>query len=168
MEDYVPTGPYVIGSGKRAGKTLENLMFDDYSHLIWLLNFLRNKAKGNSKNKLHTHLEWLLRRGQGRKPKMLCPHCKQRIVTRFSVLGGGSRGISVGAYYTCCDDDACKDKIDSEASGNSYRFLPFDFIVLKQFQAKFDQKQITDLFRCVFELPKPLKKEKAFAFFNDD
>jgi hypothetical protein len=143
------------------------MMFDDYEFLNWYYHDLNEKSKGGPKTKLHKHLEWVLRRGQTRKPKMLCLYCKVRPVTRFSIIFY-EYDISIGTEFTCCDDEQCKDEIDSKASGNNYQFLPFHFIVLKRMRSKAECKEVGELFRQVYELPKPLTRQRAFEFFNED
>jgi len=164
---YVPSGPYVIKSGKRKGKSLENLMFDDFLFLRWFLDVLNKKHQGGQKNEMHRHLEWLMHQGTNRKPVMLCPQCGQRPVTRFSMIRYSS-GISIGTIYTCCDNDHCKDEIDAMAISHTYQLYPFSFAVLKTINVKFDCKELTDLFRKAFGLEGRLTKEKAFAFFAKD
>ena len=72
MTIYQPNGSYVIKSGKRKGKVLELLMFNDYLFLVWMLQKL-NKASKGGKNELHLHLEWLIQKGENRQVKMICP-----------------------------------------------------------------------------------------------
>ena len=167
MEEYRPDEPYVFKHGKRAGKSLEKLMFDDYEFLNWYYHDLNKRSKGGEKTELHKHLEWLLKRGQTRKPKMLCPQCGQRPVTRFSIIFY-SDGISIGTVYTCCDAESCKDEIDILASGNTYQLLPFHFIVLNRLRTKGEKLELAELFKHVFKLKKPLTKQRAFELFNED
>jgi len=163
---YQPIGPYRIKSGKRKGKVLELLMFNDYSFLLWMFQKLERVSKGG-KNELHLHLEWLIKKGETRQPKITCPQCGKRPVRYFSVVYERGGDFSIGPYYTCCEDPKCIYELRAQALDKSPQFLPFYFSVIKNFQLKFDQKRIANLFLEVFELPKPLTRKIAFKFFRD-
>lgn len=164
---YVPTGPYVFQSGKRQGKAAELLMFDDYGFLVWLYRKFESEFNGG-RNRLYCHLEWLLRQGETRQSRMLCPHCQQQPVKYFSVLGLHSPdGISIGWEYTCCSAEACIEKVRNWAGVHDPDFLEFRFSRLIRFRTKFDRAEVVQLFRRVFSLPDRLTRQAAFKFFKD-
>ena len=165
MDGYCPAGPYVIRSGERVGEKLELLMFSDYSFLCWLIRFIRLKEKHLKKrNSLHLHLEWLMERGENRRPVMLCPYCHKRPVRYFAVLFGQTNSeISVGYPFTSCEQEGCIKKL-----GEPTFVLPFRFSSMRPLyvRTKRNQKKVAELFKGVFGLPKHLTAKAAFNFFN--
>ena len=164
---YQPRGPYVFQSGRRAGKTVEHFMFEDYGFLTWFLYGMNRESNGQ-KNVLHQHLEWVLRRGENRKTKMICPQCRVRTVKFFSVLYGyGHDDFSVDLHYTCCENGGCREILRGMALGERPVFMPFRFSQLTNFE-RGDRRRIAELFKEVFEIPKPLTRGAVFQFFNED
>ncbi len=156
-------GWYEFKSGKRKGKVLELLMFEDYNFLHW---FYHNKIKGGKeKNRLERHLEWLLSRGEDRQPKMLCPQCNEEPVKYFSVLHSFN-DFSIGTFYTCCEKKECKERLRGMAAGKSITLYQFKFSILRRFN-KTDAKRVAELYKRVFQLPKPLRREVAYKFFSE-
>lgn len=163
---YVPENPYVIQSGKRAGKCLELLMFEDYSFISWQRKRCDEGCTNPAKmNKLHKHLVWLMTQGNMRKSKRICPQCGKNPITHFSVMRS-KYGVSVSTNYVCCDNDNCKEKLKGLAFEKTPDILPFKFWVLNYFSSKTDQKMISNLFRKVLGLEERLTREKAFEFFK--
>lgn len=163
---YQPSGPYVIQSGKRRGRALEMLMFEDYAFLRWFLNYkLDGNAKTQNKNILHRHLEWLMERGEDRQPVLICPQCGKRPVKYFSVVYSCDGDISIGPEYTCCDEARCQETLTEMALEKPCRLLPIKFSSLLQFPHKTDQRRLARLFRSVFGLSGRLTKNQAFRFF---
>lgn len=162
---YKPTGPYVFQSGKRRGRTLELLMFEDYQFLNWFYNQKIKSCNGN-KNCLEKHLSWLLEKGEDRQPKMICPHCKKRSIAYFSVLFSSSGDdFSVDPYYTCCED--CTDELIAMAGGKMPSLLPIKFSSLLFFRRKGDRKRVAKMYRTLFQTPSKMGRNKAFHFFNE-
>jgi hypothetical protein len=160
---YCPVGPYVFQSGKKEGKAAEQLMFEDYSFLRFLLRKAEEGSGGSGKkNKMHQHLEWLLARGEDRKVEKLCPHCRQSPIRYISVMGGDTYGYSMGAGFTCCENQQCKERLITDRMPI---FLPVKFSASLQFRNKSDQKQFLRLLKNIFGIGK-LTKEKAFDFFK--
>ena len=158
-----PEGPYRIRSGKNAGNTLEQLMFQK-PHLVFYWEKLQRGSRGN-KNKLHPHLEWLLRQGENRRAKILCPQCRKRPVAYFSVVYSGRDDFSLGTPFTCCGNDECYNKLESLALA-PLEVLPLRFSVMKK-RSRLFQRKVVELFRRVFRLPKPLGVEESFMFFKN-
>ncbi|MBU4284744.1 hypothetical protein KKF60_01940 [Patescibacteria group bacterium] len=156
---------YAFQSGKRQGKAMELMMFDDYGFLLWYIHKLNSETR-TWKNAAHLHLEELLQKGENRQPKMFCPQCHKKPVEFFSLLSK-YEGFSIGSYYTCCGDKACKQMLCEMAAGNDIEFLHFKFSVLRIFYSKSDKRRVANLFKKVFELPGPLTRQFALDFFNE-
>jgi hypothetical protein len=161
---HQPQEPYVFQSGKHVGQCLEILMFKDYSFLNWQLGKIRESYKGNEKNKLHEHLEWLLTQGGNRSVSMICPHCNQRPIKWISV-SGNNYGYSMDLYYTCCDSEECRDQLRAWSDDRN-TFLEIKFSQILRFNHKQDQKQFAELLRAIFSTPKRLTREWSFEFFS--
>ncbi len=158
---YVPEGPYIIQSGKNKGKSVELLMFSNYS----LLNWIYEKAKENcfnQKNSLHRHLEWVMARGEDRKVQVNCPFCNQP-ATQFSIRS--SYGYSFDSDYICCNSDECKSNLRSYSFEKSLIFKPIKFSSMNFFRSKTDQKKLGQIFKKVFVLPNRMTRNHAFQFF---
>ena len=170
--EYRPTGPLIIQSGPDEGKSLEQLMISKYAKVLWLLK-KRNEGweRGGRKNKdrFHLHLEWLIKRGDDRIPIYPCPHCPKenpRPIRRFSVIHDHRTDqISVGLFYSACDNDACKKKVDDQAIKNNNSWHPFKFSVLARF-SKGNQTLLTrTVLRPGFAIDKRMTKQDLFEFF---
>ncbi len=166
LAPYNPTGPYTIQGGKREGKALELLMFEDYPFLCWFLHQLNSRVR-KEKNKLHQHLEWLI--GQGENRPLLerkCQYCGQRPITLFSILGTEEFGYSMGLCYTCCSDPLCMEVLQDEVAGKAVMFLSPCFSNILSFHHKSDQRQFARLLRSFYGLPQRLTRQCAFEFFS--
>jgi hypothetical protein len=169
VKAYEPEGPYIIKSGKREGKSLEVLMFNDYSFLRWHLSKIRKARKGNQPmNDYQKHLEWLMIQAESRTPEMMCPICGNRKVKYFSVrYSRGTRRFSVSSNFTVCDSKECQNRIKAGAFGDPIQFLRPKFSnIPKISKLKCEQKRITDLYREMFGLTGRLTRSKAFEFFK--
>ena len=166
MTEYTPTGSYVLQSGKKAGKSIEQLMFSDYGWLVYMRDLL-NKSQPFVKNRMHRHIEWALEHGQTRKAKKMCPQCGKNPVTYFSYLGNEKYGYSMSSAYTCCDDKECMRQLRAQGIEKTPTFLPIIFSAITNFRLKHDQKQVANLLKDCFMLPKRMTKEMLFAFFNE-
>lgn len=160
---WTPNGPYIIGSGKRAGKALELLMFSDYYFLQWHFDQLEERlSSGSSRNIYHRHLGWLLNRGENRRVPMACPSCNTKPIKLLSIRGVERFGYSMHQSFSCCDDEECITRIYTEKQ----MYLPVKFSSILNFRLKSDQKQFVNVLRDVFGLIGRLTKEKAFDFFR--
>lgn len=164
MEEYRPTGPYVIQSGKNKDKVLELLMFQKYWLLIWWIKKF-NENKPAIKNRFHRHIEWLLQQGENRQAVTLCPQCKQYPVKFFSSLGSPKYGYSIYPIYTCCESELCQQRLFHEAVGSVPNFYPVKFSSIMNYRKKFDQKMVVDLLKAVYKMPKRITAQVAFDFF---
>jgi hypothetical protein len=158
---YTPTQPYVIQSGKKKGKSVEQLMLSDYGWLRYMHGLLKKKSSGG-KNQLHEHIEWALGRGENITLKKLCPQCGKRPAVFFSVLGSQRFGYSMSSAYTCCDDRSCIEKLKSQGIEKVPTLLKIVFSSSMKFRLKHDQRQITKIIRNCMMLPKRVTKEKLF------
>lgn len=162
---YQPSGPYVIQSGKRRGKALEMLMFENYAFLRWFLVHKLNSNKTQNKNSLHRHLEWLVEQGESRQPTLVCPQCGQGPIKYFSVVYNYDGDVSIDSGYTCCDKTECREALAKMALEKTCQLLPIRFSSLLRFSNKSDRRRATKLFRQVFGLPERLTRNEAFRFF---
>lgn len=166
--DYTPSSPFQIGSGNRMGKYLETLMFQDYSFLHWHLTQIQKKmAPGGIKNRYHQHLEWLMKQGENRQAKMLCPICKTKPITQFSVVGNAKFGYSMGVYYSACDGDICRNRVEAMCPGKLPIWHDARFSSIGHFNSSSDRKMFVDILRQVFLLTKRLTPQKALQFFSE-
>jgi len=165
--DYRPDGPYTIQSGKRKGKSLETLMFQEYGFVKFMYVLLKEKTEeGTEKNELHRHLEWLLQKGEDREAKKYCPFCKERKAKYFSVRFTGN-DFALSSQYICCESHACFSKIIGLSGDKRPIIYPFKFSVLERFKRKADEKRVIKLLKDVFLLPEKIGKENAFKFFSE-
>ncbi len=165
MKTYEPQEAYAFKSGKREGKTVEGLMFDDYGFLLFLRRKIKNNSSGKNSNRLERHLEWILSRGEDRETSMLCPYCRKRKVSRFSVKYS-HEDFSIGPQYTCCDFEECADKLRALSFGGYVELLPFKFSSITRFSSKRDRRAVVSLFKTVFGMSPPLRRDKLFKFFS--
>ncbi|MEK7478809.1 MAG: hypothetical protein AAB626_02730 [Patescibacteria group bacterium] len=149
--EYVPTGPYFLKSGKRIGKSLEELMFEDYSMLL----VMRSKITV-AKNEMQKHLLWLMDRGEDRVATLPCPYCKEKNLSFFAY------SFKERKYYTCCDNwYPCIGEVLSKAQ----RF-PLKFSSIARFQWA-SRPYIMAFFKSVF-FPgcENLTAQQLFEFFS--
>ncbi len=160
---YKPNSCWRIKSGKKKGKLLEGLMFDNYTWLLWMLNFRNNRlGEGSRKDNFHLHLERLIQRGEEIKPSEICPQCDQRRVKYMSVLTSTS-GMSAYPAFTCCDNTECVDKLRWQATREP-QFYPLKFSVIKRFGNRTDQGMISNVLKWSFEIEK-LTEKSLFELF---
>jgi hypothetical protein len=159
---YDPPEPYILKSGRSKGKSLEELMFKNYS----LLAFLFAKCRENQEyTNMCFHLSWLIQRGENRIAKAICPHCGIRPVQFFSVIhdAGGRGDFAIIQEAMACGD--CEEILKERFSQN---ILPFRFSTLGRFKRPGDYRRIKELFESVFGVSRLIKKEEAFEFFKAD
>ncbi len=166
MTAYNPRESYVIQSGKKEGKSVEQLMFSDYGWILFMKN-LYDKKNARIKNDLQKHVEWTLAQGKSRIPKMICPQCNKKTVSFFSYLGSERFGYSMSAAYTCCDDKECVSRLSAQGIEKVPTFLPITFSSITHFNNKQDQKRVAEILKHCFGLPKRLTKEVLFTFFSE-
>jgi hypothetical protein len=139
MPVFNPTGPYIIKFGFRKGKSLEELMFEDYPWLVQRKERMDSCLKPWSKpNQMHTHLCWLLERGEDRIAKTVCPHCGEKIISFFGYSFKDKK------YFVCCDQILCAGKLLVK----TYRH-PLKFSSILNFQGR-SKPFITAFFKKVF------------------
>lgn len=159
--------PHIIKSGEKIGQSVEQIMFRDYKWLCFVQDAL-NKKNPKTKNLFHQRIEWVLAQGETRKTKILCPYCNAQFVVFFSVLGNKRFGYSMSSLYTCCDNIACKEHLLTQGVEKKPILLPIVFSSIAQFMVRNDQKQVIQVFKNCFELPKYISKKIALDFFNDN
>ena len=163
---FVPTAPYVIRSGKYKDAAVEIMMFNNYRFLKFLYLEM-NKDPVASKNRLHQHLEWLLRQGENRKTQVICPQCHQKKIRYFSARGSKRFGYSLSLIFASCDKPGCLKKLESLTGGAKIEIYPFRFSSIAKFRNKTDQRSVAELLRNAFDLPARLTAETAFRFFKE-
>ncbi|MBU4348352.1 hypothetical protein KJ671_02550 [Patescibacteria group bacterium] len=155
-EKYIPSGPYIFKTGKRKGKSLEELMFENYSWLDYMLKNMNSNLKEFSKlNSFHLHLRWLMARGEDRVSTQSCFCCLSKRVEFFAYSYREKK------YFTACEDVICRGKILAKANSRPLKFssiLEFSY-PSRLFIAKF----LREMF-----LPccKKLTADELFKFFS--
>ncbi len=163
-------------SGKYEKKSPCQLMLWDYPEVIvryanckgiskvMALKVVKGEAKlkeeGKNKNRLEVFLDWLLERGENRKTRVLCRHCKKRNVEWFSVRYSYGGDFAAGVGFTACGE--CKE----ELLGENVVLYPFKFSVLMGFKGG-DRKRIARLFCSAFDIEK-VQRKRAFDLFAED
>jgi len=170
VNTYKPTEPYQFKSCKHADQYMEILMFQNYSFLVWYLNFLKTNSSPDSiKSRLQIHLEWLIAQGENRPVTMLCPTCHQELITHFSIVSGHS-GCSMSAGYSSCDDEYCKSKISAGLDTSTHILIwsPIKFSEIIKFRYKGEQNQFADMIKtaCGIDREKNMTHQRAFEFFT--
>lgn len=159
-----PKEPYVFKSGKNQGKTVSQVAINNFPLLKHM--YRRMDETGSSKkNRLHVQIEWIMRKIEKTKPKMICPVCKKNTVKFISVLGNDRYGYSISEGFTCCEDQKCKERISGLALGRNIFFLAANFSSVSAFRNKTDQRRIINLLKKIYGLEGKLTKERAFKFF---
>jgi len=161
---FVPTAPYVIRSGKYKDAAVEILMFNNYPFLKFLYLEM-NKNPAAEKNRLHQHLDWLMKQGENRKTQVICPQCHQRKIRYFSARGSARFGYSISLLFSSCEKPNCIKKLESLSGGTTIELYPFRFSSIAKFKNKSDQRKVANLLRNAFDLPARLTAEAAFRFF---
>lgn len=148
--EYVPTGPYFLRSGDRMGKSLEELMFENYSVLM----VMRSKITV-AKNEMQKHLLWLLARGEDRIASQICEHCGKEKITHFAY------SYSEHKYYKGCNSILCMGVLLSKA-----KRYPLKFSSIARF-AWGSRPYVSAFFKSVF-FPgcKNPTAEQLFEFFS--
>ncbi len=163
ISDYAPLVPYE----PKGRKALEVQMFSkNYLSLHRLYLKIQEEAshpEALDNNEFFLHLDWLLKRGEDRVCKVICPHCKKVPVECFTygkVFGGDKAYFKKSDSFLFCSSCAAtiKDKT----------FYPFKFSVLLKMHTKYQHnylKEVLPVFKYAFGMEGRLAKEKAFAFF---
>ncbi len=149
--------PFVFKEGKRKGKSIERMMLEDYSFLVWYLGRIRELKKSSSQGRLEKHLEWIISKGETRTAVVSCRFCQERPIEYFSIRYSYASDFSVSMHYTACKD--CKHNLRE----NNTIILPLKFSSLKNL--KREKKEVVSLFKEAFGL-KGLRKEGLFRFFK--
>ena len=162
---YELSGPYMFKSGKKAGQSVEALMFADRGYLVYLKNIAdKNMASGSLPNRLHLHLAWVMRAGEFIKSSEDCPYCsydgERKKVEMFSVRYSYG-GCSYGHRFTCCNEDECRYRVLEEKS----KLFPLKFSSLAYF-SNAEQKRLGAFFKDLFLGPGRLDTKKAFELFS--
>jgi len=140
-------------------------MFKDYSFVNWYLRKM-DSMMGGKRNQLHLHLAWLVRQGENRTAKWICPQCAHDSpINFFLALGQPPGGYTISLQLTCCERQECKENLYYLKKRISDKVLPVRFSSILQFNMKTDRDQVARFLRDAFQLPKRLTKKEAFRFF---
>ncbi len=168
IKEYIPSAPYVIKNGKRKGLSLEKLMFSDYRFLLLMQRVLDKKKEVNPfshQNEFEQHLRWILTKGENRTAVKVCPQCKERHVRFFSAeISEGE--LSIGVNYTSCGEEECLQKLKSLSLKGHLLIFPFKFSSMAYFAMNRERKEIADLFKIAFEIPRRARAKTLFRFFS--
>ena len=151
-------------------------MFTDYGFVNWYLRKM-NAMMGSKKHQLHQHLGWLVRQGENRTAKWLCPQCAHDTPIKYFLALGDLSGYTLSLQNTSCERQECKENLvilkrgreglRFSQRGNVDKILALRFSSILQFNLKADQNQMARFLRDAFQLPKRLTKESAFRFFSE-
>lgn len=156
------SAPYIIGSGKKAGKSLEHMMFTDYSWLDYMLRRLES-TEANNPNLFHRHLKWLMGQGENRIPTMPCPVCNVSPVA-YMWMAFESYGMEAHWQMTCCRGLGCIESLRERSEGRGQIVVPKFSLFLNKCEDS--RATILRVFRDVFELPSRITQRVAFEFFS--
>ena len=166
-EKFIPSGPYVFQSGNHRGQSIEVLMFKDYGFVRWYLRKM-DLMMGGKRNRLHQHVDWVVRQGENRNAKWLCPQCAHDSpIQNFLALGHPTGGYTISLQLTSCERQECLENLFYLKKRITDKILPVRFSSILQFNMKADRDQVARFLRDAFELPKRLTKESAFRFFSE-
>ncbi len=166
---YEPKGPYFFKDGQKKGKAVETLMFQDFFYLDQLYERMEKKYKGlQGKNSLHKHLEWIMNRAREVKPVKLCRFCEKKPIAYISIRSSKS-GTTISHHFSCCEDQACKNKLKSESPNLNPQLVPANLFSLRLriFNKAWKRKQFLGLLRFIYGLEGKLTTKRAFEFFKN-
>ena len=146
---WVPDQPWLLGpTAKYPGKSLEQLMFQNYSyvyHLWWIRH--RQYSGKRPQDNLHRHLDWLLQTGERIVARQQCPQCHKRLVAKYAINAPYSS-------HSCCQSGACQTKVKNHFNyPESIGLISLTFGSLWQFTAQ-RQRQgvINNLFKWAWQI----------------
>lgn len=134
---WKPDQIYYFKSGKYAGRSMAEIMFEDYEYLQAEFKLIINKHFNLSpikqfkmqladyfdlsrtvrehKSDLHKNLEFYLEIGEKGVPnksgKMICPYCRKEPVRYFALVDDHSYGFAINPKYVSCKDKHCMDQL---------------------------------------------------------
>ncbi len=139
-------------------------MFQDYPFLVWFRRELDKRSTTGKKNSMHTHLDWLLERGETRTPLRTCPVCRSDKV-RYFFVRRSSEGISVNASYISCDKPSCIDEITAMGMGIIPEKLELKFSSLTKFKRRDEKRALAEMYKSIFLPLGKISRQKAFDLF---
>ncbi|XLQ19617.1 MAG: hypothetical protein ACKUBY_03425 [Candidatus Moraniibacteriota bacterium] len=166
MTDYIPKEAFVLKSGKYVGTSLDQLMFVDCTHILYLLNVYKDDS--SQKSQLYKHLIWLSEQATTRQITAICPHCNENTMKYFALISDRKSNYKTGLRQTCCANDTCQNKLKKSLYlSNEYyfRILAMEFDSMLNVRHKKARDEISKLLKRIFGLPKKLTRELAFNFF---
>ena len=156
------SAPYIIRSGKKTGKSLENMMFTDYPWVDYMFKRLESTQAANP-NLFHRHLKWLMVQGENRIPTMSCPICNNSPVA-YMWMAYESYGMEAHWQMTCCRQLACIENLRERTEGRGEIVVPrFSLFLGKREDSR---STILRVFKDIFELPSRITQGVAFDFFS--
>ena len=146
--DWKPEEIFRFHGGKYPGRSICELMFVDYEHILdifknmiskmckisetkrkkmKLSDFLRFSMGVQQKDRslLHKNLDYYLRQGEiisHRKNTIICPHCGEEMVAHFSTINKCQYGIVIDPELIFCKNKKCKDFVRRKSSLVHQRF----------------------------------------------
>jgi hypothetical protein len=162
---FPPTGPYFFRSGKYEGVSAETLMLRNYGRI----NFQYKKmiSKNDARGYYFNHLNWLMRQGENRIAKAICPWCEYNSpVIEFFVVGDSSKGLTMSPRLACCGREECEERIKEEAGYENGRFYPVCFSSIAAFEVRVDRDTTARLLRKLFGIPDRATPRELFEFFQ--
>lgn len=192
---WKPENIYYFKSGNYAGRSMPELMFEDYFFLQNELKLIVNKKsnlgfvkrfkadfidylnyshKIKDKSELHKHLEFYLAAGERlvskKSSKIICPYCRKEPAQYLALIDNASYGFDVSAEHVCCKNNECKTKLKRGVSRN-IRLFKFSLFEApskykgRSYYSDVYKENIIKFFTEVFGLPEKITAEIAFQFF---
>lgn len=156
------SAPYVIKSGKKAGESLEHMMFTDYPWMDYMFRRLESTQAANP-NLFHRQLKWLMGRGENRIPTMPCPICNISPVA-YMWMAFESYGMEAHWQMSCCRQLGCIQDLRERTEGRGEIVVPkFSLFLRKREDSR---ATILRVFRDIFGLPPRITQQVAFEFFS--
>ena len=134
---WKPDQIYYFKSGKYIGRSMAEIMFEDYRYLQAEFKLIINKQFNLSpvkqlkmqlsdyfdlsrtvrenKSELHKNLEFYLEMGEKGIPnksgKIICPYCDKEPVRYFALVDHHSYGFVINPKYVSCKNKTCTDRL---------------------------------------------------------
>jgi len=156
---YEPIGPYVLQFPPYQGKSMEELMFEDYSYVASLPKRIFDKKyqmKDSTKLAILRHATWLLQQGGRVGPSLYCVSCMKRAATCLIVPMMNLEYFIWKAAERKCEECAQETYMDKKHLV-SLRFSTFLLL-----NTKGDKEEFAVILRKVYQI----KKSDPYLLFK--
>lgn len=173
VEKYEPKKPYILKSGKRKGRSLEQLMFQEPWYVQNLFRMIqKKKKKGSVPNELEKHLNWLRERASNLLTEKIifdCPQCNRNRKVKFFGIVTTADGLDfmVSPALTACEKAECRSKLKQRYfPSTKVRVYRLKWSSIFIFRTKEGQRRVVRLFKFLLGFrDRKLSQDKAFEIF---